>query len=173
MRCFLMVAFLLIDPACASRSPFHEGPTGMNAREQKALLSAGGSRPRGFERFWLRRGCRIGLIKWSEHQSQSVKEAPAGLLNVIRDEIGRVNRGAGDDETVFVSVTVFRWERGFFGRAPRVGYEVIGRDRAGQVMWLGLDRVVVPRERALNLAETDELLLAREVGRKLRAELRR
>ena len=133
---------------------------------------------RGLASGWVRavlveKGCRIGLIKWSEHQSQWVKEAPAGLLDLIRDEIGRVNRGEGDGETVFVSVTVFRWERGVFGRAPRVGYEVIVRDRAGQVIWLGLDRVVVPRERALNLAETDELLLAREVGRKLRAELRR
>jgi hypothetical protein len=173
MRRFVVAAALLIGPACASRAVFDDGPTGMNVREQGALLSAGGSRPDGFELFWLRKSCRIGLIKWSERQSKSVREAPAGLLDLIRDEIGRVNRGAVDGETVFVSVTVFCWERRFFGRSPRVGFEVIGRDRAGQVIWLALDRVVVPRERARNLAESDELLLAREVGRKLRAELRR
>jgi hypothetical protein len=163
----------MLCAACAGRAAFHDGPTGMNAREQRALLSASRTRRDGFERFWLRPNCRLGLIRWSEQHSQSVKEAPIGLLDMVRDEIGRVNRFTGDGEMVFVSVTVFRWQSRFFGRPPRVGYEVIGRDRAGQVIWLALDWMVAPREQATNLAESDELLVAREVGRKLRKELGR
>jgi hypothetical protein len=167
----LMLALLL--GACAGANAFHDGPTGLDHREQRALLAATRGRPDGFARFWLRPRCRFGLVKWSEEKSRAVKAAPSGLLDLVRDEVGRVNRASGDGETVFVSVTVFHWERRWFGRSPLVGVEVVGRDRAGQVIWMGEDRLAVPRQKALNLAEPDELLLAREVGRKLKLELGR
>ena len=56
-----------------------------------------------------------------------------------------------------MTVAVFAWERPWFGRAPRVDYEIVGRDRAGQVVWMGEDRLVVPRELALNLSEPDDV----------------
>jgi hypothetical protein len=68
---------------------------------------------------------------------------------------------------------VFEWERRYFGRPPRAGYEILGRDRAGQIIWFAVDWLTAPRHLAQNLAEPDELLLAREMGRKLRAELGR
>jgi hypothetical protein len=157
--------------ACAGPTTFHRGPTGLNDREQRALLAANRVRPDGFARFWRRPNCDFGLVKWSEERSLAVKQAPGNLLGLIRDEVGRVNRKPREGETVFVSVTVFEWETRFFGRPPHVGYEVIGRDRAGQIIWVAQDRITAPRETALNLAETDELLVAREVGRKLRVEL--
>jgi hypothetical protein len=76
-------------------------------------------------------------------------------------------------ETVFVSVAVFEWKKRWFGLAPRVGYEVVGRDRAGQIIWMGEDRMIAPRKLAAHAAEGDEVVVARELGRKLRAELGR
>jgi hypothetical protein len=110
-------------------------------------------------------------MKWSVDGSRTVPGAPADLLELIRDEVGRVNANPRRGEVVFVTVTVFEWERRFFGRAPRIGYEIVGRDRAGQIIWMGEDRFVAPRESALNLSEPDELLVAREVGRRTKTEL--
>jgi hypothetical protein len=107
--------------SCASGPGFHQRLTGMNVREQRALLSASRNRADGFERFWARPNCRFGLVKWSDQQSRSVEEAPGALLNLIRDEIGRVNRAVAEGEIVFVTVIVFRWQRRLFGRAPRGG----------------------------------------------------
>ncbi|HEY0714066.1 MAG TPA: hypothetical protein VGF45_15405 [Polyangia bacterium] len=164
---------LVIVSACANSASFHPGPTRLNGREQRALLAAKAGRPGGFERFWLRTNCQIGLVKWRADRSQAVKAAPAGLLDLIRDEVGRVNRKAAEGETVFVEITVFEWNRRWFGRPPRFGYEVVGRDRAGQILWLAEDRLVVPRDRAVTAADADELIAAREVGRKLLMELGR
>jgi hypothetical protein len=168
------VAVLLCGVAgCAGKTTFHGGPTGLSPREQRALVAASRVRPEGFDRFWLRRSCPFGLVKWSEERSRSVEGSPAGVLDLIRDEVGRVNRGNVLGETVYVNVVVYMWRERWFGRGARVGYEIVGRDRAGQIIWLGEDRVSVVREKAANLAEGDEVLLAREVGRKLSAELGR
>jgi hypothetical protein len=172
-RTVVVASMVAASVSCAGTPVFHDGPTGLNGRESRALLAAARGRPGGFERFWLRPGCRPGLIKWAGDRSHAVAQAPPALLGLIRDEIGRVNRLSRDGETAFLTITVFEWTRRMFGRPPRVGYEVVGRDRAGQVLWLGQERLVVPRERALDLAETDELLVAREIGRKLGAELGR
>jgi hypothetical protein len=161
-RTVVVASMVAASVSCAGTPVFHDGPTGLNGRESRALLAAARGRPGGFERFWLRPGCRPGLIKWAGDRSHAVAQAPPALLGLIRDEIGRVNRLSRDGETAFLTITVFEWTRRMFGRPPRVGYEVVGRDR-----------LVVPRERALDLAETDELLVAREIGRKLGAELGR
>jgi hypothetical protein len=173
MRPVLAACVAAALAACARPPMFHPGPTGLSAREQRALLAAGRGRPGGFERFWRRASCRPGLVKWSPAQPRSVADAPPTLAGVIREEIGRVNRGWHEGETVFVTVAVFEWERRLFGRGPRVGYELVGRDPAGQVVFLAEDRMASPRESAVNLAETDEILVAREIGRKLRKELGR
>jgi hypothetical protein len=173
MRLLAMFASAAVLAGCATRTGVHAGPTGLSSREQQALLTASRVRPDGFERFWLRPNCRFGLVKWSDQRSQAVSEAPKELLQVVRDEFGRVNRNAGGGEEVYVSVVVFEWERRYFGRPPRAGYEILGRDRAGQIIWFAVDWLTAPRDLAQNLAEPDELLLAREMGRKLRAELGR
>jgi hypothetical protein len=164
---------LVIVCACANSASFHPGPTGLNGREQRALLATTRAQPGGFARFWLRKNCQLGLVKWRSDKSQAVKGAPPLLLDLIRDEVGRVNRKAADGETAYVEVTVYEWNRRWFGRPPRVGYEVVGRDRAGQILWLAEDRFAVPRDRAVTAADADELIVAREVGRKLVLELGR
>ena len=169
----LLAGLVLLVTVCATTPTFHSGPTSLTEREKRAMLATARVRGDGFDRFWMRPRCRIGLIKWSEQRSQAAKEVPPILLDLVRDEVGRVNRGAHEGETVFVSVTVFEWNKRWFGRAPRVGYEVVGRDRAGQVMWMGEDRMVAPRKLAVHAAEGDEVVVARELGRRLRAELGR
>ena len=167
----VLLGVAAVAAACASTARFHPGATSLDAREQRAMMAVGRGRPDGFQRFWLRPKCQPGLVKWSVARSRSVPDAPAGVLDLIRDEIGRVNARPRGGEVVFVTVAVFGWERRWFGRAPRIGYEIVGRDRAGQVVWMGEDSLVAPRESALNLSEPDELLVAREIGRKLKAEL--
>jgi hypothetical protein len=173
MKGLLLGCLVAACTACAPRPALHAGPTSLSAREGRALLAAKRTRADGFERFWLRPRCRPGLIKWSAERSRAVNEAPPALLEVVRDEIGRLNRTPGEGEIVSLSVTVFEWKRRIFGLPPRVGYEIVGRDRAGQVLWLGQDRMVAPRNQALGLADTDEVLVAREIARKLRRELGR
>ena len=167
----VLLGVVTVAAACATTPQFHLGATSLDAREQRAMMAVGRGRADGFQRFWLRPKCQLGLVKWSVARTRAVPEAPVGLLDLIRDEVGRVNARPRGGEVVFVTVAVFAWERRWFGRAPRVGYEIVGRDRAGQVVWMGEDRLVVPRELALNLSEPDELLVAREIGRKLKAEL--
>ena len=166
-------SIIAVSLGCTGPPVRHDGPSSLTERESVALLAAARRTAGGFERFWLRPACRPGLIKWAGERSRAVPAAPPALLELTRDEIGRLNRVQHEGETVFVTVTVFQWNRRMFGWSPRVGYEIVGRDRAGQVVWLGQDRMVVPRERALDLAETDERLVAREIGRKLRTELGR
>jgi hypothetical protein len=156
---------------CASSSAFHEGRTALVAKEKTALLGARPKSDGGFQRFWRRPGVAIGVVKWSEETSSSVDGSPRDLLQAIRDELGRVNRVARTGEDVHVTVIVFRWKAGIFSSTPEVGYEVVGRDRAGQVLWMGEDVVHPSRSLAANLAEGDEAIVAREVGRKIRKEL--
>src|SRR5687767_8751022 len=132
LRPVLLAGVALGLTACATTPTFRSGPTSLNDREKRAMLATARVRADGFERFWMRPGCRIGLIKWSEERSQAATVVPPTLLGLVRDEVGRANRGAHEGEPVFVSVVVFEWGRRWFGRAPRVGYEVVGRDRAGQ-----------------------------------------
>jgi hypothetical protein len=171
MRAQVVIGAVMLASACATAPQFHSGPTSLSGPEQRAMLAAPRSEAGWFERFWLRPGCQLGVIKWSEERSQAVAAAPPGLLDLVRDELGRLNRKKRAGEVVYVSVTVFEWRNRIFGLAPRVGYEVIGRDRAGQIIWMAEDHMVAPRELAKTLVEGDDLVVAREVGRKTRMEL--
>jgi len=162
-----LVALLL--PACAS-SGLHKGPTALVHTEKAALAGAPEKKDGGFGRFWPKAAVRgVGLLKW-DVRSTATAGAPAELLELIRDEVGRLNQKARAGEDVLVSVTVYRVERRFFG-GLEVGVEVVGRDSGGRLVWAG-DEVVRPKaEQARNLADTAEVIVAREVARKLGKEL--
>jgi hypothetical protein len=166
---YLLLAATALS-SCASQS-FHPGPTSLSSREQRALKASARARADGFERFWLRPGCELGLLKWAPSGSQTAPSTPPGTLDLIRDEVGRLNQQDRRGEEVFVTVVVFAWRERWFGRSPEVSVEVVGRDVKGQVLWLGEDTLVVQRSSARDLAESDPLLLARAVGQKLRREL--
>jgi hypothetical protein len=170
-RLCLSASLAIVTGACAGTQTFHSGPTSLNPREQRAMLAISSTRAHGFARFWLRPKCRVGLVKWSAATSRSIPDAPKTALEHVRDEVGRLNEKPRTGEPVFVTVTIFAWQRRWFDPAPRVGYEVVGRDGAGQIIWMGEDTLVPLRELALDLTEPDDLLVARQVVRKLRLEL--
>jgi hypothetical protein len=157
---------------CASGPRFHEGPSALAVNERSTLVAAPVKEdPAEFRRCWRRPALRVGLLKWAEDKAEAVVAAPAGLLQAIRDEVGRLNQGARPGEEAYVTVTVFHWERGFFSRKATASYEVVGRDRAGRLLWVADDRLTASREEATSLLEGDEAVVARRVAGKLQREL--
>jgi hypothetical protein len=164
------VAFVLAG-GCASGPRFHEGPTALGATERALLLAAAPKRDGGVTRFWRKAGVRTGLIKWAAGTSRAPSGAPPEMLQAVRDELGRLNQTSRAGETTYVTVTVFRWERGFWSHVPEAGCEIAGRDGAGRALWIGEDTVRADPELAKTLADGEELIVARELVRKLRKEL--
>ena len=167
-----LVLGLALAGGCASGPRFHEGPTALAHAERPTLLRVPPKQDSsGFRRFWRRPGVRIGLVKWAEDRSSCVPAAPAELLQAVRDELGKLNQLARPGDDVFVTVTVFRWDRGFIRSLSDVGYEVVGRDAGGRLLWTADDVVRVHPTDRRTLVEGDEAVVARVLARKLRTEL--
>lgn len=157
--------------ACASASPLpRNSQTVLSTQESKSLAVV---RPdsSGLERFWHRRGIALGMIKWDGAKSRVLPPAPAELLRALRDEAGRLNQTERTGEDVWLTINVYNWTTPLFGKAPRASIEVVGRDRAGQVVWLGQGRVPGDASFADSLADTPEQIVARETLKRLRREL--
>ena len=76
-------------------------------------------------RCWLATPSKTcGLTRWDGGSSWAVSNAPADLLQSIRDEVGRLNQGALVRDDMAVDVTVN-------GGEPR-GYVSVARCRNGQ-----------------------------------------
>lgn len=170
-KSWILVGGLAALAGCATTTSVPAGRSGLTPKEQKGLAVATLKKGVAYERFWRRPGVKVGLVKWAEERSYVVREAPPAVLEAIRDEVGRVNRNARPGEDVYVSVGVFQWRTRWFGRAPEVGVEVIGRDRAGQLLWVGTGIVRPSSDAPASLADTEETLVAREVARRLGKEL--
>ena len=110
------------------------------------------------------------LIKWSEDRSSAVPAAPRTLLEAVRDEVGRLNRTPRKGEDVIVAVTVFTWDRTWMGRR-KVGVELAGRTRSGQLLWAGLASLRLSTQYASSAADGEDVLVARQLVDKLRKEL--
>jgi hypothetical protein len=171
VRALVLAMVLVLAGGCATGPRFHQGPTALGETERALLVAAAPGRDGGLKRFWRKARVRTGLIKWADGTSRAVPGAPPGLLQAVRDELGRINQTSRAGETVYVTVTVFRWERGFWSRVPEAGCEVTGRDSAGRALWIGEDIVRADPELARTLADGDELIVARELVRRLRKEL--
>jgi hypothetical protein len=167
----LFAAAAICHLGCASSATLHTGKTTLASRERAVLARSAVRESDGFRRSWRRRGVQIGLVKWDGDRSSSVAAAPRELLQAIRDEIGRLNRYQRAGEEVRLSVTVFEWRRAFFTGTPEVGYEVVGRDRAGQLLWMAEDVIHASSRLAVTLAEEHEQIVARELARRLKKEL--
>lgn len=162
---FLSVALGL---GCAS-SGFHEGKTSL-ARQEQAYLARGNAGPNTFERFWKSpRAGAPGLLQWQADKSWACPEAPAELLQAIRDELGRLNQNAGAGESLALAVTVYRFDRGGIWSEPTAHYELVARDPRGQVAWAAADKVEAVRGKATSLVEPASSIIAREILRKARA----
>lgn len=125
----------------------------------------------GLERFWLRDGVAIGTIKWDVARSRAEASAPKELLQAIRDEVGRLNQAERAGEDIWITVNVYHWSVGLFSSTPRARIELIGRDRAGQVVWMGQGEIAAHSKLAKTLADSRAVIVAQEVVRKLREEL--
>jgi hypothetical protein len=167
-----LVLGLALAGGCASGPRFHEGPTALAYAERPTLLRVPPKQDgSGFRRFWRQPDVRIGLVKWADDRSSCVWAALADLVQAVRDELGKLNQLARPGDDVFVTVTVFRWDRGFIRHFSDVGYEVVGRDSSGRLLWTADDEIRVSPADRRSLFEGDEATVARALARKLRTEL--
>jgi hypothetical protein len=156
---------------CATSTPPTAVRTGLTDTELQTVRRAAASRDGSFDRFWrARQGARPGLLKWSEAHSSAVPVAPPALLEIVRDELGRLNAVSRSGADVQVGVTIFRCERRWFGRRE-IGIEVAGRSGEGALVWAGVVTLSPSSAFARTAADSDEVLVARELVARLRREL--
>jgi hypothetical protein len=162
-----LASVLLGATLCAAT--FHEGKTQLTAEEQ-ALLLKGEQRPEGFERVWRAPEFQgqWHLLKWDPDHSWAVPEAPTDLLDRVREEVGRVNQAPGTGEDLTLSVTVFRYKRSGFLTNPVGHFELVARDPKGRAVWMAMDQVKSTQSLAESLADSDSLIMGRELHRKIR-----
>ena len=148
---------------------FHEGRTQLTAEEQALVLRAEeGSE--GFDRVWRApefKG-KWHLLKWDPDHSWAVPEAPSDLLDRVREEVGRVNQTPGTGEDLTLTVTVYRYKRSGFLTNPVGHFELVARDPKGRAVWMALDQVKSSQSLAESLADSDSLIMGRELHRKIR-----
>ena len=148
---------------------FHEGKTQLTVEEQ-ALVLQGEQRTEGFERVWRApefQG-KWHLLKWDPDHSWAVPEAPSDLLDRVREEVGRVNQTPGTGEDLTLSVTVYRYKRSGFLTNPVGHFELVARDPKGHAVWMAMDQVKSTQSLAESLADSDSLIMGRELHRRIR-----
>lgn len=157
--------------ACATATPLPaDSQTVLSPDERKPLALI---RPdsAGLERFWKRPGVNLGIIKWDSTHSKVLRGAPPDLMRALRDEAGRLNQTERPGEDVWLTLNVYRWTTSIFSKIPRASVEVVGRDRAGQVVWMGQGQIIAEPRYAESLADSPAQIVASETVRRLRAEL--
>ena len=162
------LAIAMIATAGCAPAVFHEGRSTL-AEAERAYLGPG--RPSStavFQRFWQSPNARPwGIVRWEQDRSSACARAPAGLLQSMREEIGRLNRAWRAGESITLAVTVYRYdEAGMLGNAT-AHYELVARDPRGQVVWAVDDKVGASAEMARSLADTASAIISREVLRRL------
>lgn len=170
-RVLTVAAGVLAIEACASSGVVHEGRSTLSQQEESSLAHSPTKSTTGFRRVWRAPGLKgWGLLKWDQDHSFAVSDAPAGLLQALRDEVGRVNHHRGQGPDLFLTATIYSYDRGGWFTDPSAKCELVARDRSGQVRWAADDALVVRRELAQTLVDSDDTLVARELVRKLREE---
>jgi len=157
--------------ACASSGTLHNGPTALHPEETTVVARSTERSAGGFRRVWRAPGLKpFGLIKWDQDRSVAAPPAPADLLQVMRDELGRVNQRRAKGDDVVLTVTVYAYDAGGWFSQPSAHYELVARNKKGQAVWAVDDEIAVRRDLALTLVDSDEVLLARELVTKIRQE---
>ena len=165
---FKTAAAMLLGAALWAGS-FHEGKTQLSPEEQSLILQ-GEQRHEGFELVWRAPDFdgKWHLLKWDSDHSWAVPEAPGDILDRVREEVGRVNQTPGTGEDLALSVTVFHYKPGGFLTNPVGQFELVARDKHGRAVWMALDRVKSSQSLAESLADSDTLIMGRELNRKIR-----
>ena len=162
-------AFALLLGAALWAGSFHDGKTQLSTEEQSLLLQ-GEQGKDGFERVWRAPefNGKWHLLKWDTDHAWAVPEAPSDLLDRVREEVGRVNQTPGAGEDLTLTVTVFRYKRSGFLTNPVGHFELVARDPKGRAVWMALDQVKSSQSLAESLADSDSLIMGRELHRRIR-----
>lgn len=168
----LILVAATLGTACAGPGSLHSGRTTLADKERAAMVAGPPKKGSPFRRVWRSRAS-WGYLKWDEDRSSTVAGAPAGLLQAMRDEVGRVNQRARAGGDAHLAVTVYRYRpEGFLSRS-RVEYEAAARDEKGALLWAVEDVIEPSPDKAESLADDEASLIARELARKVRAEFGR
>jgi hypothetical protein len=171
MRPTLALGALLVLGGCAGSPGFHGGRSALGPEERAFVARVPAAPARAFRRVWKRPGpTGLGLLKWSEGTSSAVAGAPGELLQAIRDETGRLNRVSRPGPDAALTITIYRFEKRWWGTAE-MSYELVIRDPGRRIVCVAEDVVRPSKDLRQNLADTDVDLLARAVALKLRQEL--
>jgi hypothetical protein len=165
------LVIVLAGVGCASTGALHGGPSALAPKEKAALVQTKERKGEGFRRLWKSTDLKPwALLRWDQDHSSTAPGAPPGLLQNIRDELGRFNQRSIRGEDLVLVVTVYAYDRGGWFSDPSVSYELVARNQKGQAVWVADDEVAVRAELATTLIDSDELLLARDIARKMRQE---
>jgi hypothetical protein len=171
MRPALVLGALLVLGGCASSTGFHWGRSALGPEERAFVARAPAAPGRAFRRVWKTAGpAGLGLLKWSEGTSSTVADAPGELLQAIRDETGRLNRVPRSGPEASLTITIYRFEKRWWG-PTEMSYEVVIRDPGRNIVCVADDLLRPPKDLRASLADSEVDLLARAVARKLRQEL--
>jgi hypothetical protein len=159
---------------CASASALHEGKTALEPQEGAVMSRTADRSGISFRKVWKVPGLKPwAMLKWDQDHSAAAPGAPPGLLQAIRDEVGRLNQQPAKGEDFFLTVTVYSYDRGGWFSEPSAAIELVARDGKGRAAWVADDQVTVRPELAQTLADSEEMVLAREITRKVRQEFGR
>jgi hypothetical protein len=163
--------FLALAVAGCGTSAVPAGPATLLGATERSLLRSGAQAAR-FIRFWrLDPAPPVGIMRWDGERSSAAAAVPDELLQLIRDELGRVNQTERQGEPVRVAVRLEAFRSASFWRSPSLRYEITGRTLAGTLLWAAEDEVRSRDSGRSSLADSDDLVLARGVVGKLRAAL--
>lgn len=168
----LLVAAGTLTGACAGQPALHSGLTTLAGKERALIAAAPPSRVSPFRRIWRSRA-PWGYLKWDQERSSVVAGAPVGLLQAMRDELGRVNQRALAGGDAHLAVIIYRYRPEHFFGAARVEYEAVARDEQGALLWAVEDAIEASESLAESPADDEATIVARELAKKVRAEFRR
>lgn len=151
---------------------FHAGRTSLASYERGVLEPRQATPKRAFARSWRSPTMgEVGLLRWEGERSSACAAGPKDLLQAMRDDLGRLNQGAGIGEDLSVAVTIYRFERAGIWREPTAFVELVARDPVGRVVWAAEDGIEAKPELAQTLADTPSTIIAREVRRRTGQEI--
>ena len=160
----------IVAAGCATSTSLHGGRTSL-ASAEAATVVAGAQKGSGdgFRRLWKSPGLKSWrLLKWDQERSTVAPGAPPALLQMIRDEVGRLNQRPANGEDLVLSVTVYVYRAGGWFSNAKAHYELVARNHAGKAVWVADDEVAARSELASNLVDPEEAIVAREIARKIR-----
>jgi hypothetical protein len=170
-RPYVLAAAMIAGGACAGSGTLHSGRTALAPQELGTVAKAKEGGPGGFKRVWKGPGLQPwALLKWDQDHSSAVSEAPPSLLQSIRDELGRLNQRRAKGDDLFLTVTVYAYDRGGWFSDASARCELVARDNRGQVMWVLDGEIGARRALAQTLVDSDESVVARALALKVRQE---